>query len=52
LLTGVLLSSPGSFVIAPTVPGEPEQIELRAIFMQGNTNVGFWSTIVVVYVGP
>ncbi len=52
LSAGVLLSSPGSFAIAPTVPGEAEQIELRAIFMQGNNNVGIWSTIVVVYVGP
>ncbi len=52
LPAGVIINSPGSFAIAPAVPGEPEQIELRAIFMQGNNNVGIWSTIVVVYIGP
>jgi len=52
LPSGVLLASPGSFTVAPAVPGEPEQIEVRAIFMQGNVNVGQWSAIEVVYVGP
>lgn len=52
LPAGVLLASPGSFTVAPAVPGEAEQIEVRAIFMQGNENVGLWSAIEVVYVGP
>lgn len=49
---GVIINSPGHFAVAPQTPGEPEQIEVRAIYMQGNNNVGIWSTIVVVYVGP
>ena len=52
LPAGVIINSPGHFVVAPQTPGEPEQIEVRAIFMQGNNNIGLWSTIVVVYVGP
>ncbi|MBL8182154.1 MAG: hypothetical protein JNL64_11165 [Blastocatellia bacterium] len=49
---GVILNSPGSFAISPATPGEPEQIEVRAIFMQGNENIGQWSDIVPVFVGP
>jgi hypothetical protein len=49
---GVLLNSPGAFTVAPATPGEPEQIEVRAIFMLGNENVGQWSAIVPVLVAP
>ena len=49
---GVLLNSPGSFAVAPATPGETEQIDVRAIFMQGNTNVGQWSDIVPVFIAP
>lgn len=49
---GVLLSSPGAFSIAPQTPGQPEQIELRAIYMQGNNNIGQWSDIVPVLIAP
>ena len=49
---GVLLSSPGVFTVPPATPGDAEQIELRAIFMQGNDNIGIWSAIVPVLIAP
>lgn len=52
LPAGVLLTSPGAFTVAPQTPGEPEQIEVRAVYMQGNNNVGQWSSIEVAFVGP
>jgi len=52
LPAGVIITSPGSFAVAPEIPGQPEQIELRAIYMQGNNNVGLWSDIVPVLIAP
>lgn len=52
LPAGVIISSPGTFAVAPTTPGEPEQIELRAIYMDGNTNTGQWSAIVPILIAP
>ena len=40
---GVLLNSPGSFTVAPQTPGTAEQIEVRAIYLLGNLEVGVYS---------
>jgi hypothetical protein len=49
---GFLINSPGSITVAPATPGQPEQVEVRAIYIQGNNTVGNWSDNVPVTVAP
>lgn len=49
---GFLVTSPGQITVAPAVPGTPEQVEVRAIFLDGNTPVGDYSEIGAVFVKP
>jgi len=49
---GSLFASPGTFHVAPNAPNTPEQIEVRAVYLQGNTPTGDYSDTGSVYVGP
>lgn len=52
LPAGVLLNSPGTFAVAPAVPGVAEQIEVRAIFLLGNEEVGVYSDAKPAFIAP
>ena len=52
LPAGSLFTSPGTFQVTPTTPNTPEQIEVRAVYLQGNTPTGDYSDTGSVYVGP
>jgi hypothetical protein len=52
LPAGSLYTSPGTFQVTPTTPNTPEQIEVRAVYLQGNTPTGDYSDTGSVYVGP
>ena len=52
LPAGTLLGSPGSFTVAPQVAGVAEQIELRAIFLRGNVEVGVYSAAKTAFIAP
>lgn len=43
LPAGFLITSPGSFAVTPSTPGQAEQIEVRAIYMQKNNETGNYS---------
>ncbi len=47
-----LLASPGSFFVPPSVPGVAQQIEVRAIFLLGNTEVGVYSDAKPAFIAP
>lgn len=49
---GVLITSPGSFHVAPLVPGVAEQIEVRAIYLLGNVEVGVFSDAKPAFIAP
>lgn len=48
---GTLLES-GFFTVAPTTPGESEQIDVRSRYIDGNESVGQYSDIKQVFIGP
>ena len=48
----VLINSPGSFAIPPSAPGVGQQIEVRAIFLLGNTEVGTYSDAKPAFIAP
>ena len=52
LAAGTLLASPGSLTVAPQVAGVAEQIELRAIFLRGNVEVGVYSDAKPAFIAP
>jgi|GEM_PF-4063192 len=52
LSAGSLFTSPGIFQVAPNAPNTPEQIEVRAVYLQGNTPTGDYSDRGSVFVGP
>ena len=52
LPAGMLINSPGKFAIVPAVPGEAEQIEIRAILLEGNTPVGNYSDAKPAFIAP
>ena len=47
---GFLVSSPGTFAITPSTPGTAEQIEIRAIFLKGNTEVGNYTNAIPAFI--
>lgn len=47
-----LTSSPGAFHINPTTPGNAEQIEIRAVFIEKNQPYGQYSPIYSVVIQP
>jgi hypothetical protein len=47
-----LLTSPGTFAVAPATPGTSEQIEVRAIFVEKNSDFGNFSDIVTAFIAP
>lgn len=47
-----LISSPGTFTVPPAVPGEATQVEIRAIFLEGNNEVGNWSDAKSAFIAP
>lgn len=49
---GTLITSPGTFTVAPATPGTPEQVEVRAVYLKGNNTSGEYSDTGSVYVGP
>lgn len=49
---GFLVTSPGVLSIPPQVAGTGEQIELRAIYMQGNDEVGNYSDAKAAFIAP
>jgi len=49
---GFLINSHGVFTVAPATANTPEQIEIRAVYIQGNSTTGDYSDIGSVYVGP
>ena len=48
----VLTSSPGTFVITPTTPGEAEQVEIRSIMIKKNQMIGNYSDIKTALIAP
>ena len=52
LKSAYLLSSPGTFAVAPAAPGTSEQIEVRAVFVEKNSDVGNFSDIVTAFIAP
>lgn len=48
----VLLSSPGTFAVAPQTPGEAQQIEVRAFYIQKNNVVGNPSDAKSAFIAP
>lgn len=48
----VLLNSPGSFAVPPAVPGVAQQIEIRAIYLLGNEEVGIYSDAKTAFLAP
>ncbi len=52
LPAGMLINSPGTFAVAPATPCEAEQIEIRAILLEGNTPVGNFSDAKPVFIAP
>ncbi len=51
-LAATLISSPGVFNIAPTTPGNAEQVEIRAIFLEKNQPFGSFSPIYTAIIQP
>jgi len=51
-LAATLMSSPGVFNIEPTTPGNAEQIEIRAIFLEKNEPFGSFSPIYTTIIQP
>lgn len=51
-LAATLMSSPGVFNIEPTTPGNAEQIEIRAIFLEKNQPYGSFSPIYTAVIQP
>jgi len=49
---GFLVSSPGTFSIAPSTPGVGEQIEVRAIYIKGNSEIGSYSDPKPAFIAP
>ncbi len=49
---GFLLTSSGIMTIPPTTPGVAEQIEMRAIYMKGNKDVGNYSAAIPAFIAP
>jgi hypothetical protein len=49
---GFLVSSPGVLSIPPQVDGTGEQIEIRAIYMKGNNEVGTYSDAKTAFIAP
>ena len=49
---GVLITTPGSFHVPPIVPGTAEQIEVRAIYLLGNQEVGVYSDAKPAFIAP
>jgi hypothetical protein len=49
---GFLLTSPGTFAVTPSPPGEAEQIEVRAFFIQKNNTVGNPSDAKAAFIAP
>jgi hypothetical protein len=49
---GFLVTSPGTLSIPPSTPGTGEQIELRAIYMDGNNEVGSYSDAKAAFIAP
>lgn len=47
-----LINSPGQFTFVPKTPGVAEQIEVRAILVQKNQDVGNFSAIVAGFIAP
>ena len=48
----VLTSSPGSFTVTPTTPGQAEQVEIRGILIKKNDPVGNYSDIKTAFIAP
>lgn len=48
----VLTRSKGSFTVPPSVAGQGEQIELRAIYLENDQPVGNYSDIVTAFIAP
>ena len=51
-LAATLMTSPGVFNIEPTTPGNAEQIEIRAIFLEKNQPFGSFSPIYTTIIQP
>ena len=51
-LAATLMSSPGVFNIEPTTPGNAQQIEIRAIFLEKNQPYGSFSPIYTAVIAP
>lgn len=49
---GFLVASPGTFAIAPSVAGTAEQIEIRAIYILKNNEVGNYSDAKSAFIAP
>ena len=49
---GTLINSPGALAIPPTTPGTAEQIEVRAVYLDGNTPYGNYSDAKTVLIAP
>jgi hypothetical protein len=47
-----LLTSPGAFAVVPATPGTSQQVEVRAIFVEKNSDVGNFSDIVTAFIAP
>jgi hypothetical protein len=45
IAAGNLITSPGHFDVAPAIAGQPEEIEVRAIYLTGNEPTGTYSDI-------
>ncbi len=49
---GFLITSPGTFAVTPSTPGEAEQIEVRAFLIQKNNVVGNPSDAKAAFIAP
>ncbi|MEQ1605899.1 MAG: hypothetical protein ABL999_13630 [Pyrinomonadaceae bacterium] len=49
---GTLINSPGTFAVAAATPGVAEQIEIRAIYLLGNEQVGIFSAAFPAFIAP
>ena len=52
LSRGLPGDQPGVLSIPPTTPGTGEQVELRAVYMQGNNEVGSYSDAKPALIAP
>ena len=49
---GFLVTSPGILAIVPSTPGQAEQIEMRAVYVRKNAEVGNYSDAKPAFIAP